>query len=121
LLIKEYLGLCRIVSAGHVKQTKYGERCEVLVDLMKTTYPAFEKAHRIKVVAWKDKAKQAATLQNNQVYVFFFSGHKQDVDWSNKPIQAITALKVFKASKREIDMYYINSQGQYDPFSKLIV
>ncbi|WEA47314.1 hypothetical protein [Priestia aryabhattai] len=121
MIIKEFLSLCRVVSVGHVRQTKFGERCEVIVDVMKTTYPAFEKAHRIKVIAWKDKAKQAATFHNNQVYVFFFTNHKRDVDWLNNPIQAITALKIFKATKREIDMYYINSQGQYDPFSKLIV
>lgn len=119
--MSEHFHLCTIVSKGNVFNTKYGARCELLVEVMKTTCAAFEKAHRIKVITWKDKADQAAKVHQGQKYLFFFTKYKNDVDWSGKPIQAITATKIVKATKSDVNMYFINSNGQYDPFSKLII
>jgi hypothetical protein len=117
---KEFFHLCKIVSNGNICSTKFGERHEMIVEILKTTSEMFERVLKCKVVTWKETAKKAEEFRNGQKITVFFTKHKQDIDYKQNPILAVTATKVFKTTKREENMYYITSSGQYDPFSRLI-
>jgi len=113
--------LCKVVSKGNTSETKYGKRCELLVEILKTTCSDFAQTNRIKIIAWKERAVEAAAVRKGQEYMIFFNRYKDDIDWNKQPIKAITALKVIKATKSDRNIYFTNSNGQYDPFNKLIV
>jgi len=118
----EQFHLCKIISIGKPKPTKYGQRCEVLAELVKTNCKAFESASRIKIVTWKQTAEKAATFRKGQrIIVFFKTFDLNSTDWQGNTVKSVTSSKIQRVTQREFDMYSINSNGQYDPFSKLIV
>ncbi|MED3976747.1 hypothetical protein P4639_25430 [Priestia megaterium] len=118
----EHFHLCKIISTGKLVQTRYGPRCEVIAEMIKTNYKPFENASRIKIITWKEKADKAAKfVKGKRLVVFFNKVNLNDTDREGNAIKSVTASKLFTASQREFEMYSVNSDGQYDPFSKLII
>jgi hypothetical protein len=114
--------LCTITLTGKPKPTKYGLRSEVIAELVKTNCKTFEYSSKIKIVCWKNTAEKAAKFQKGQRFIVFFKKFNlNDTDWKGNTIKSVSASAIWRVTQREFDMYSINSNGQYDPFSKLIV
>jgi len=90
-----------------------GECTHAYITVYHTTLP--ELKQRVKIVAWRKVGDKLKTMRKGQLIAVNFEQHGTET-FKGQTIQKVKAMEVSRSSSRELQVLFMNEDGQYDPF-----
>lgn len=113
-----------IHDIGEVEKTPHGDKLYIHMNVWKTGFAPFEyESGLIKVVLYKDKIQQLrkASARKGALLEVYFKRHQEEKDEYENTTHAVMGAEIRKTTESLVrKLYCTNTQGQYDPFTRLV-